>query len=120
MDSFSSWVKTQTHRWDSVGRLAREAFHNPNWPKDMDFVGCLTYLKAAWQGDPKAQPHLVNALVDAWGDFRVLARCANPGKQCSQCGCPVYPTDDAVLVCTDKSCVAEGDLFCETCANEGP
>ena len=75
MVQFSDWVKTQVHRWDGVGRLATEAFNNPNWPKNTDFEGCLTYLKKAWQGDPLQTPTLVEFLIMAWADYKIVVRC---------------------------------------------
>jgi hypothetical protein len=114
-EPFSNWVRTQTHRWDSVGRLAREAFHNPNWPTGADLEGCLEYLKKSWQGDPRAQGHLVNALIDAWGDYRVVVRCASPGIQCSNCSRPIYPTDEKPI-----RLEGEDDGLCLECSDDEP
>lgn len=73
MVQFSDWVKTQVHRPDGVGRLAREAVVDAAWPADGDFETCLRHIKKT------ERTQYVNGLEDAWGDYCVVVRCTPPG-----------------------------------------
>jgi hypothetical protein len=72
MTPFSEWIKTQTHRPDPVGRLARETVTWAAWPSDTDLENCLAFLKAT------GSDQYIGGLLEAWVDYRTVIRCTPP------------------------------------------
>jgi hypothetical protein len=106
MEAFSDWLKTQTHRWDPIGVLAREVKEDARWPKGETFDTCLTHLKKST--DPQVLNFRINALIEAWSNYSIILKCTPPGKHCKTCGKPIYTG------------ISADQDECDACVDDGP
>ncbi len=65
MTGFKAWLKTQTHRDDPVGDIARDAAADPLWPRGNAKLGTLIEHLESSGGSPAAIEALRGA-YDEW------------------------------------------------------
>jgi uncharacterized protein YozE (UPF0346 family) len=69
MSGFKAWLRTQRHRKDAIGDLARDAVQDRCWPRGSASLGHLE--KHLEKHD--AMPAAIEALRRAWIEWREAA-----------------------------------------------
>jgi uncharacterized protein YozE (UPF0346 family) len=73
MNNFSNWLMNQTCRDDDVGKLARAAMQDINWPSYNPFADSIVYIRYLMKQrlEPLEEQRRIEQFKKAWLEYCV-------------------------------------------------
>jgi hypothetical protein len=108
LETFTEWLKSQTHWQDRVADFASDAANDPDWPWPRRYGGRETWRSIEeYLTRAQAADEVLDAAAEAWRRWLSELggpRCDNCGRVATYAHLPYPNCDQLILSCDSEGC----------------